>query len=152
MQNQETYYKYGFHWRTAKCLKAWMKWNQHVSLRVPQRHANGPTHLSHNYLSFLLLESCSGFLNRRIKLNATDTCSICCFQSTRLDLSQRTAYRGPTVLTVRSREKYSAICTHIDQEKQKWKKLWLSPTENITSTTIPREKTSNPAERNPHSI
>lgn len=50
--------------------------------------------------------------------DATDTGRTCCFQRTRLDLSQQAAYYGPTVLRVRS----SAICTRINQGKQNWKK------------------------------
>lgn len=38
-------------------------------------------------------------------MNGTDSWSICCFQTSRLDLSQPVVYGGPTVLTESGQEK-----------------------------------------------
>lgn len=108
-----------FHWGTAKSLKAWMKWNQHVGLRVPQRHANGPTHRSHNHFPFLLLKAAAVFLNWGLSWMQQTRVVFVAFRVLGWIYLNRLHIMGQQSQQFRSREKYSATCTHINQEKQK---------------------------------
>lgn len=101
-----------FHWGTAQ---AWQhEWRETTCWPESASETWELSYTSQSQSpSITAAETCSSFLPGSTK-DATDIGSICCFQSTRLHLSQQPADCRPAVLRAMS----SAICTHINQEKQ----------------------------------